>query len=98
MKKLQAAGIAAGIVADARDIAADEHLMAREWFQFDYANEGKRYPGFPFRLARGGGEFVKRGPDLDVDNEAVLCELLKMPRDILTDIENDKLGTAFDIE
>jgi len=98
MKQLQASGIAAGIVADARDIAADEHLMAREWFQFDHASDGKRYPGFPFRFARGGGEFRKRGPDLDVDNEAVLCELLKMPRSILTDIANDKLGTAFDIE
>ncbi len=98
MKRLQAAGLAAGIVADARDISADEHLLAREWFQFDYANEGKRYPGFPFRFARGGGEFVKRGPDLDVDNEAVLCGLLDLPRDLLTVIENDALGTAFDLE
>ena len=98
MKHLQAAGIAAGIVADARDLAADEHLMAREWFQFDHAHESKRYPGFPFRFACGGGEFVKRGPDLDIDNEAVLCELLKMPRSILTDIENTPLGTAFDLE
>ncbi len=98
MRQLQTAGIAAGIVADARDIAADEHLMAREWFQFDHANGGGRYPGFPFRLARGGGKFVKRGPDLDVDNEAVLCNLLKMPRSILTDIENDELGTAYDLE
>ena len=86
------------MVANTEDISADEHLLAREWFQFHQAPDGKRFPGFPFRLARGGGELKLRGPDLDADNEAILCEQLGLPREVLTAIANQKLGTAFDTD
>lgn len=98
MKQLQAAGLAAGMVANTADIAADEHLLAREWFQFHHGKDGKRFPGFPFRFARGGGRFTQRGPDLDADNEAVLREQLGLPRTLLTAIAGQKLGTAFDTD
>lgn len=100
MKMLQAAGLAAGMVATTEDIGADEHLLAREWFQIcgTATSADSRYPGFPFRFARGGGEFTRRGPDLDADNEAILCERLGLPRQILAAIAAQKLGTAFDME
>lgn len=90
MQRLQAAGIAAGLVCNARDLAVDPQLAARQWFQ---SVDGIRLPGFPFRMRRGGGVLRWRGPDLGRDNAhfAAYGELA------LGDaLAPGKLGTAFE--
>lgn len=62
---LQAAGIAAAAVMNAADLAADAQLAARQWF---VEAGGQRFPGLPFRFARGGGGVAMRGPDLGAHN------------------------------
>ncbi|HEY8240478.1 MAG TPA: CoA transferase, partial [Kiritimatiellia bacterium] len=98
MKLLQSAGIAAGRVATARDIAEDEHLAARGWFQVspDSPKE-KRYPGFPFRFAADGGSIRRRGPALGVDNRRVFCEEMGLPDASLPVLNKDTIRTAFEL-
>ncbi len=96
MHSLQGAGLAAGHVMTARDLAADPHLALRGFIHT--LADGSRYPGFPFRLAHGGGEFAMRGPDLGADNTAVLSGELKRPAAFLPDLSPPQLGTAFDLE
>lgn len=62
-RSLQAAGIAAGVVRDARDLLLDEQLRARRFFEW-IATPSERigylrpYPGSPFRF---DGEGVRHG-------------------------------------
>lgn len=92
MQKLQAAGIAAGHVANARDIAEDPHLQDRRWL-VTLGNE--RLPGLPFHPQRHPGHLKARGPDLGA-NTAELCERLGVitpsantaPKRVLTAFDN----------
>ncbi len=96
MARLQAAGIAAGAVADTSDLASDPHLLARNWFA---QLAGARYPGFPFTFADGaGGVIHRRGPELGADNARILGGELGWSSDRLPSLEPDALGTAFDLE
>ncbi|MGH8445725.1 MAG: CoA transferase, partial [Solimonas sp.] len=90
MQTLQQAGIAAGMVCNAKDLAQDPHLAARGWFQ---SVDGIRLPGFPFRMRRGGGVLNWRGPDLGRDNAhfASYGELA-----LGDTLAPDRLGTAFE--
>ncbi|MDI9640824.1 CoA transferase [Oscillatoria amoena NRMC-F 0135] len=97
MQQLQAARLAAGMVQDVSTLAQDEHLQQRQWFQTAIA-EGGTYPGFPFRFAKGGGILHRRGPDLGADNQAILCDLLGKPASFLPALDDEYLGTAFDLE
>ncbi|HUJ79437.1 MAG TPA: CoA transferase [Nitrospiria bacterium] len=96
VRRLQEAGIASGIVADARDLCDDPHLTARHWFQTIGGRDEARYPGFPFRMEEGGGQLRRRGPDLGEDNTVILRQLLGRA-DTLTWTDDD-IGTAFDPE
>jgi len=93
-QQLHAVGIAAAHVRNAAALANDTHLRARNWW-LDL--EGERFPGLPFRLARGGGKLHRRGPDLGADNAAVLPEL-GLPPEQWPSLAPEALGTAYDNE
>lgn len=90
MHALQALGIAAGLVCNTRDLAADPHLAAREWF---CAVDGTRLPGPPFRLQRGGFALRWRGPDLGRDNGHYSERY--GPLELGDLLEASQLGTAY---
>jgi crotonobetainyl-CoA:carnitine CoA-transferase CaiB-like acyl-CoA transferase len=96
MRCLQQSGIAAGMVANACDLAADPHLADREWFLSSGGKNSSRYPGFPFRLDEGGGRFLRRGPDLGEGNQSILGELVGITE--LPTWTEEEIGTAFDFE
>jgi crotonobetainyl-CoA:carnitine CoA-transferase CaiB-like acyl-CoA transferase len=99
MDRLQAAGIAAGIVADAEDIAKDPHLASRDWPSRPESGEHGTSPGFPFRFqGRKAARYRRRGPDLGADNDAILRQLLGLPADVIPPLDHSALGTAFDVE
>lgn len=88
--QLQNLGIAAALVCNARDLAEDAHLAARGWWQ-QLATQ--RYPGFPFRLARGGASLRTRGPDLGQANAELFARLQLTP----PDLSPARLGTAYEL-
>lgn len=90
MRELQAEGLAAGMVYNAADIAADPHLQARGWLQ---SVDGLRLPGLPFRFARGGGRIRHRGPALGEAN-AEWFGALALP---LPDLSPKQLRTAYEL-
>ncbi len=94
---LQAAGVAAGPVLDARDLADDPHLAARGFF-VDAGDGSGCFPGFPFQLEAGGGAVRRRGPDLGADDVAVRVHVLGRPAGEIAPLDPERLGTAFDVE
>ena len=88
--QLQAAGIAAAVVMTAADLAVDAHLAARQWF---LSTAEDRFPGLPFRYARGGGMVRSRGPALGAHNTlwfAAAGQARAQPA-----LTPDTLGTAY---
>ncbi len=83
MHQLQAAGIAAGAVNDARDMAEDEHLRARDFYvELEHPDAGRHiYPGQAIRLSRTPAKFRSDAPRLGGDTHAVLRDLLGMSAD-----------------
>jgi crotonobetainyl-CoA:carnitine CoA-transferase CaiB-like acyl-CoA transferase len=95
--QLQAAGIASGPVLSMLDLSADDHLRQRDYFQSPQTDsDHDRYPGFPFRLSRGDGRLVSRGPDLGSHNREIVCDLLGLPESSVPLIDESKLGTSLD--
>jgi crotonobetainyl-CoA:carnitine CoA-transferase CaiB-like acyl-CoA transferase len=87
---LQDAGIAAAPVLNAADLVADPHLAARDWF-LRAGND--RFPGLPFRFARGGGGVRARGPKLGADNlHWFTAAAAGTP---LPDLSPQRIGTAY---
>jgi crotonobetainyl-CoA:carnitine CoA-transferase CaiB-like acyl-CoA transferase len=79
METLQAAGVAAGIVADAEDLCRrDPHLRARGYWASVTTPEGERveFDGIPFRLSEGPGAIAAPGPLLGEHTDAVLTRVL----------------------
>jgi crotonobetainyl-CoA:carnitine CoA-transferase CaiB-like acyl-CoA transferase len=97
MRLLQQAGIAAGAVLNAAEIAANPHLKEREFFQTPSDNSDSRFPGMPLRSSLKMSEIRWRGPRLGEHNEYVLCELLGRSKNEIEPIREDDIGTAFDI-
>jgi crotonobetainyl-CoA:carnitine CoA-transferase CaiB-like acyl-CoA transferase len=98
MEHLQQAGVPAGRVASTADLQDDPHLAARGWFETS-ADDGKAYPGFPFRFRnRPGGTLHRRGADLGADNWRILHGELGWPEDELPSLDPAGLGTAYDLE
>ena len=89
MRELQGLGIPAGAVYSGRDLLADQHLAAREFFitqQHTYAGE-HRYPLQPYRFANWAGPEVDRpSPTLGRDTREVLARLTS-----LTEAEVDRM-------
>ena len=97
MRLLQDAGVAAGAVLDAAQLASDPHLRARGYFQ-EAADGSGLFPGVPIRLSGGGGGVAWRGPDLGRDNAPILCDLLGRLPDDVEPLDEGSIGTAFEIE
>ena len=80
MQRLQAAGVPAGAVQNARDLNEDPHLQARGMLtQSDHPEvRNVVFPGIPVRLSETPGAITRHAPMLGMDNAYVLRELLGM--------------------
>ena len=78
MEQLQAAGIAAGVVKDAGDLAQDPHLAARNFFiESQHPLLGNTTAdSTPIKLSRTPARFQRPAPLLGQDNRYVFQELL----------------------
>ncbi|MFC2003831.1 CaiB/BaiF CoA transferase family protein [Chloroflexota bacterium] len=78
MNRLQEAGIPAGVVKDAHDVAEDSQLLARNFFiSASHPVLGKTtFDGTPIRLGRTPARFQRVAPLLGQDNRYVYQELL----------------------
>jgi crotonobetainyl-CoA:carnitine CoA-transferase CaiB-like acyl-CoA transferase len=78
MTLLQAAGLAAGVVQNARDCMNDEHLQARDYYAFlEHAEAGRTaYDGSGFRLSKTPARFETAAPCLGEHNFQVATEIL----------------------
>jgi crotonobetainyl-CoA:carnitine CoA-transferase CaiB-like acyl-CoA transferase len=78
MKLLQEAGVHAGVVQNAQDLANDPQLQARDFFvHLDHPVLGKTVSdGTPVKMGGDSATDWKRAPLLGEDNEYVYMELL----------------------
>ncbi|HEY0973496.1 MAG TPA: CoA transferase [Solimonas sp.] len=88
--QLQAAGLAAAVVMRTADLVDDAQLAARAWF-LDAGID--RFPGLPFRFARGGGAVAARGPALGADNARWFTAAGH--GDAVPELSPDRIGTAY---
>ena len=81
MERLQACGVIAAQVSDARDLVEDPHLAARGfWVELDQLDVGpRRYPGNPIRLSETPVTYRRPAPGLGEHNDEVLGGLLGLP-------------------
>lgn len=92
---LQEAGIAAGIVQNAEDLAADPHLGLNEFFvSVDHPVLGRVMSDrSPIRMGSGAQNRFKAAPMLGEDNAYVFRELLRFTEDeVTTYIERGIIG------
>jgi len=78
VRRCQANGVPAGVVATGADLASDPHLEARGFLvDMEHPRMGElRLPGAPIRLADGRPPVWRLGPLMGEDNQAVLQGLL----------------------
>lgn len=92
METLQAAGLAAGVVANARDLCErDPHLRARDYWRRVRTPEGDwvTLEGIPTRLSRTPGEITGPGPQLGEHTHEVLKNLLGVPTEEIDRLEKE---------
>lgn len=91
MHRMQAAGIAAGLVADATDRSLDPQLRYRSHFvTLDHPEIGLHdYEAPSWRLSATPGELRMPSPCLGEHNEYVCKEILGMPDDEFVQLLND---------
>lgn len=89
MEKLQAAGIAAGVVLNTREVIEDPHIRARSFFQYvEHPETGYRlYPGIPIVFSRTSFASSRHAPLLGEHNAPVLQGLLGVTPDQYTELE-----------
>ncbi len=80
MESLQRAGVAAGVVQNAADLACDPQLRERDFFvQLEHPVMGNTVSdGSPMRLSETPAEYMRAAPLLGQDNSYVYCALLGM--------------------
>jgi benzylsuccinate CoA-transferase BbsF subunit len=80
MRRLQAAGVAAGAVLSTGEFVEDGHVKARGYMEsFDHPVVGEKlYPGVPFRMSLTPGYIHRPAPCLGADTEYILKNLLGM--------------------
>jgi benzylsuccinate CoA-transferase BbsF subunit len=91
MSRLQAAGVPAGAVLDGRELLADPHLQAREFFrELDQPGAG-RYPvSFGgLKLYRTPARIIRPAPRLGEHNEYILGQLLGLSGEEIAALERD---------
>jgi benzylsuccinate CoA-transferase BbsF subunit len=81
VRRLQAAGVPAAVVASGRDLCEDEHLRARGFLvEVDHPLMGRKtYAGVPGRLSDTPPAIWRHAPLLGQDNDYVFGQLLGMP-------------------
>jgi crotonobetainyl-CoA:carnitine CoA-transferase CaiB-like acyl-CoA transferase len=91
--RLQAAGVPAGAILDARDLLADPHLRERSFYEAVVFNDGRTRPlvGRPYRWHSEAGQVAIRrpGPDFAEANEYVLRDLLGLDEDHIAALYED---------
>ncbi|MFC1862301.1 CaiB/BaiF CoA transferase family protein, partial [Chloroflexota bacterium] len=89
MALLQAQGVAAGVVQDARDLANDPQLRARDFFiELDYPELGRTISdASPTKLTGTPAEYNRAAPVQGQDNDYVYGELLGMSKDEVADLK-----------
>jgi crotonobetainyl-CoA:carnitine CoA-transferase CaiB-like acyl-CoA transferase len=95
--RLQKAGIAAGAVLDVAEICEDPHWRVRNYFINSVKGSESRFPGLPFKLSEGQGCVRFRGPDLGQHNGYIVREILGRTLELENAVEEDGIGTAFDL-
>jgi len=89
MRRLQAAGVAAGAVLSTGEFVEDPHIKARGFIEsFDHPVVGeKRYPGVPFKLSDTPGYIHRPAPCLGADTEHVLKNILGMSDEQIEELD-----------
>ena len=88
MRTLQAHGVPAGVVQNARDLLdSDEHMKARGYYVYlDHPEAGRTaYDGPPFRLSKTPGALRLPAPLLGQHNEQVCKDILGMSDEEIAD-------------
>lgn len=92
MQRLQAAGVAAGLVANAKDLCVrDSHLQARRYWATVPTPEGTRvtFDGIPARLSATPGRVTAPGPLLGEHTDDVLRNLLGLEQSEIERLRRD---------
>jgi len=97
-ERLQAAGVAAGPVMDARDLLLDPHLIARgfyEWIDFGDPLGLRPLIGRPFSWSSAGSTvaIAGRAPRFGEHNEYVLTKLAGIDRDTYEQLQATRVVT-----
>lgn len=87
MARLQANGVAAGVVRDAANLAGDPQLKARGFF-IDKPETGKLVDASPIRLSETPAEYNRPAPKNGQDNAYVYGKLLGLSKKEITDLRN----------
>ena len=89
--RLQARGVIAAVVADARDLLENEHLADRSfWAELVHADAGfLRYPGCPVRLSETPATYRRPAPGLGEHNAEILAELLALDADAVDQLQRE---------
>jgi crotonobetainyl-CoA:carnitine CoA-transferase CaiB-like acyl-CoA transferase len=88
MHRLQAAGVAAGVVVNAQELLDDPHLEARGFFwEIDHPEAGRhRYAGQPIRLSATPAGVHRPAPLLGQHNAEVLGGMLGLSAEELAEL------------
>jgi crotonobetainyl-CoA:carnitine CoA-transferase CaiB-like acyl-CoA transferase len=91
MRRLQEAGVAAGVVVNAEELVNDPHLRERGFYwEIDHPEAGRhRYAGQPIRLSDTPARVYRRAPCLGEHNHAVLGNLLGLTGAEIDDLERN---------
>ena len=83
MALLQSKGIPAGVVQNSRDVLRDEHLKARQYYEYiDHPETGvMAHDGAPFKLSKTPGSLRTPAPTLGQHNDEVCRDILGMNDD-----------------
>ena len=90
MTRLQARGVPAGAVFNARDLAQCPQVQARRWLQKTV--EDTPILGYPFRFTRAATQIPRRGPKLGEHNETYLAPL-GLSKELWSDLSPQNLRT-----
>ncbi len=95
MGRLQARGIAAGVVQTGEDLSRDPQLKERGFFRRvpDHQGEQRTIESAPYKLSRTPGSVTRGAPAFAADMTYVLRELLGMSDD---EVEDCAIAGAFD--
>jgi benzylsuccinate CoA-transferase BbsF subunit len=86
MVRLQANGVAVGVVQDAVDLAGDPQLRARRFF-IDRPQIGKLVDASPIKLSASPAEYERPAPTLGRDNDYVYGKLLGLSKKEITSLK-----------